>query len=108
MDFLEDAAPGLVAFFSEAFASFAKKANEVDVFVTDGKGRITAKGARVMHLKLAIKEAPPLTVRCDSTMLTTKDPGTGNAMGDEDALNAGVKYVFELPPLPADNSKTSP
>ncbi len=64
MDFLDDAAPELMAFFSEAFASYVTRANEVDVFVTDGKGTtapITAEGARVMHLKLAIKKALPLT-----------------------------------------------
>lgn len=82
-----------------ADATHMKLDRPAEVWVTDGQVafRISPKHGDVAALKLAIKEYRMYTM--DPTLLIIKDPATGNVMGDEDALHADVKYVFELPPV---------
>jgi hypothetical protein len=97
MDFLDDASPVLLDYFSIAFAK--KYGPEVvDVWVTDGMVSFPAKPKKpqVAYLKAAIKEYGMYT-SLDPTSIVIKDPATGTVMGDKDPLHAGVKYLYELP-----------
>lgn len=55
---------------------------------------VSPKHRQVMYLKEDIKEKLGIS---DAAMLVIKDP-SGNVMGDEDTLHAGV-YTFERPPF---------
>jgi len=72
-------------------------ARPVEVLVTDGKVTFPVKPekATVMHLKKAIREYGMYQIA--PFKIVVKDPATGKVMADEDRLDAGVKYMFELP-----------
>ena len=98
VDFLAVAVPELPKYLSENLSRFQPPLSEF--LVTDGKGitfPVTPKHPQVMDLKLAIKEYGMFHIA--PFRIIIKDPSTGKAMGDEDALHVGVEYVFELPPV---------
>ena len=99
MDFLDDAAPNLLTYFTEAFGKYNGGA-VTEYLVSDGRGvafRVTPKHPDVMSLKQAIKEY--MTYALPPPYIVVKDPATGKAMGDKDPLHSGIEYLYEVPKL---------
>lgn len=93
MDFLDEAVPDMIAFFTQQFSKMKPLS---EVIVTDGNVTFLVKPERmqVMCLKDAITEK--MKYALPSPMLTIKTPD-GEVLGDEADLVTGVKYTYVHP-----------